>query len=212
MLKLKQILPMMAMTLAAVQGFAFQYNMTITATRGPGLDPVIWNSLRGSLEQAYASIPNPQGVNFNFTGSDSELIWQWNAPDISVEAAREFRDNMQGAFDEANQQYQEAGLDIIWTFDFQGEGSTPVESARFDYPDAADLGNGWVYYDGFGAFNVNNWPWVFNELSLSWYYNAGTANNLWCYIPADGWGYTNAALYPWVFINDQGQWVYTGAQ
>lgn len=186
---------------------AYDYTMVVTATRGPGLDASIWNTLVTTLNDAYRQVTLPNGTTFDATTSGDTLNWTWTGTGFTTEGARNFRDQMQQTFDQLNQTYQQSGIDIVWSFNFDGQGSTPVESASFDYPSAADAGGNWCYGNGYEFFYVGSWPWVYSAVAATWYFNAGTEDNLWCYVPGSGWGYTTDDVFPLVFDVTTNQWV-----
>ncbi|WOO41642.1 hypothetical protein [Rubellicoccus peritrichatus] len=205
---IKRSLTALTLFLATIaSSSAYDYTMTVTATRGPGLDANIWSTLVGTIDNAYRQVSLPNGATFNSDVNGDTLNWTWTGTGFTTQGAREFRDQMQQTFNQLNQTYQQAGIDITWSFNFDGQGSTPVESASFDYPSAADAGGNWCYGVGYEFFYVGSWPWIYSAVAEVWYFNAGTEDNLWCWVPGDGWAYTTDEVFPLVYVVARNEWV-----
>jgi hypothetical protein len=81
------------------------------------------------------------------------------------------------------------------------------------WPDATDLGSGWMSSSWFGIFNETYYPWIYHQ-QHGWMYVFGTdPGSIWLWTPDTGapWTgflWTSSTVYPWLWSDKQQTWLY----
>jgi len=98
------------------------------------------------------------------------------------------------------------GPDGIGTFTLNR--TDKLTGSATPWPDATDLGNGWMNSSWFGTFNVNSYPWIYHQQN-GWMYVFGTdPTSIWLWTPDLGFLWTGQSVYPWLWSNTQQTWLY----
>jgi hypothetical protein len=76
------------------------------------------------------------------------------------------------------------------------------------WPDATDLGGGWMRSSWFGDFNVANYPWIYHA-QHGWMYTFGAdPTSIWLWTQDMGFVWTGSGVYPWLWRNQDSTWLY----
>jgi hypothetical protein len=81
------------------------------------------------------------------------------------------------------------------------------------WPDATNLGNGWMNSSWFGIFNVTDYPWIYHA-QHGWMYVFGSdPTSIWLWtpdtiVPWTGFVWTSQSVYPWLWSDTQQTWLY----
>lgn len=85
------------------------------------------------------------------------------------------------------------------------EAGLPTEKS---FDSAIDLGNGWLWIDWFGSFNVNSGTWIFHEEHGWLYMGNGDLNTGQTFFDVTlGWLWTDRSRYPDIFSYERNSWI-----
>ena len=93
------------------------------------------------------------------------------------------------------------------TITVEGEDSNPVADALGE---ASELGEGWVFSDWLGSYNVNVFPWIFHaEHGWMFVFDASVPDNVFLFdLSSEGWFWTNNTTYPSMFSFARSAWLF----